>query len=39
MLSDYQMVFISHNSNMAVVLGTKQIYQSKCMTTLVGTYF
>lgn len=39
MSADYQMIFVSHNSSMTALLGTKQIYQSKFMTRLIGAYF
>lgn len=39
MSADYQMIFVSHNSSMTALLGTKQIYQSKFKTRLIGAYF
>lgn len=39
MSADYQMIFIRHNSSMAALSGTKQIYQSKFITRLIGACF
>lgn len=39
MSADYQMILVRYNSSMTALLGTKQIYQSKFMTRLIGDYF